>query len=344
MIVRLLACVALVACPLPALAEEWPLPLETRAGEPFLHANSGITLPVRLIDLPRTAAREYAAPQLDVLFTYKDVEAREELSVYIYRVTAGIPAIWFEQAVKPISDRPAFRRMTDVELPAAFVPPGQSTASAMKAAWTVSNSPVRSTALAIVPVGEWLVKFRYSSRVHEAASLVRRLDEMIARVGWPATLPPALAAAAITDCSAPLKLDGASKPAKQDGGSALADALAHTVEGKLERKRIDWCRERGAETTLPIYRPVGTDDSYLAILSDSGRAIWVRPSLGGLVSSNRKPSWSVSLMLAGEAINYRNRDRLPPFAQLDEIMDGVVVSTLTTWGKREIKIDPSQMK
>lgn len=344
MIVRMLAYGAIAACAVPASAQNSPPPLETPAGKPFLHANSGITLPAQLIDLPRTGAREYEKPQLDVLFTYKDQADEEEVSVYIYRVTTGAPAVWFEQAVRPISDRPAFRRITEVDLPVTFALPGQSVPSGMRAAWTVSDSAVRSTALAIVPVGEWLVKFRYSSTTHEAASLVRRLDAMIAGIGWPSIIAVAPAAARVEECTTPLRLNGASKPVRQEGAATLGDALIASLTGKSDRKPVAWCRDRTVASPVPVYRPAGTDDSYLATLSDSGRAVWVRPGMSGLISSDRKPNWAVSIVLAGETINYGARDRLPPPVQLNEILKGKAASRVTTWGKSEIKIDTSQMK
>ena len=343
-IVRMFACAALIACATPAVAQKNPPPLKTPAGKPFLHANSGITLPAQLADLPRTGAREYEKPQLDVLFTYKDKADDEELSVYIYRVTTGAPAVWFEQAVRPISERPAFRRMTEMDLPVSFALPGQSVASGMRAAWTVSDSSIRSTALAIVPVGDWLVKFRYSSVTREAASLVRRLDAMIAGIGWPAAIANAPAATRVEDCATQLKLDGKSSPVQQEGASALGDALVLSLTDKPDRKPVAWCRDRTVESPVPVYRPAGTTDSYLATLSDSGRAVWVRPGASGLVASDRKPSWAVSIVLAGETINYGGRDRLPPPAQLSEILKGNATSRVTTWGKSEIRIDPSQMK
>jgi len=343
-IVRILGWAALIACTMPASAQMNPPPLETPAGKPFLHAHSGITLPAGLHGLERTGAREYVAPQLDVLFTYQDQDNDEELSVYIYRVTSGAPAVWFEQAVRPISDRPAFRRMTEVDLPVTFALPGQSVASGMRAAWTVSESKVKSTALALVPVGDWLVKFRHSSTTHDVATLAKRLDAMIAGLGWPTTVASTPASARVEACTTPLKLDGSSKPAPPEGVSMLADALAARVAAKPDRKPVIWCMDRAIESPVPIYRPAGTDDSYLAVLSDSGRAVWVRPGMSGLVAKDHKPSWAVSIVLAGETINYGARDRLPAPTEMSAILKGPATSRVSTWGKNEIRIDPAQMK
>ena len=49
-------------------------------------------------------------------------------------------------------------------------------------------------------------------------------------------------------------------------------------------------------------------------------------------------------MLAGTTINYDNRDRLPPPAELDAILEGRETSRIKTWGQREIRIPPSQTK
>lgn len=343
MAVRLITALLILGAT-PAFAQRKPVPLAAEAGKPFRHANSGITLPQQLADLQRTAANDYIPPQLDLLFTYADAENREELSVYIYRVTSGVPAIWFEQAVRPISNRPAFRRTTEAELPVAFQLPGQSAVNGMRAAWTVSDSRIRSTALAMVPVGEWLVKFRYSSTRHEVASLMRRLDAMIAEIGWPAGIGAVAATQRIEDCSTSLKLDGPSKPARPDGDGGLGDALSSTLESTFGQKSAQWCRDRTVESALPVYRPVNSDDAYLAALSDSGRAVWVRPSLAGLKSNDRKPGWAVSIVLAGEEIQYQSRDRLPPPAQLKEILDGEPISSMVTWGERKLTIFTSQAK
>lgn len=351
MIVRLLTCAVSIACALPASAQEGRPPLEMRSGEPFRHANSGITLPMQLLDLPRTGGREYVQPQLDVLFTYKDAEGREELSVYVYRVIAAPPAVWFEEAIRPIGERPAFKRITEVELPVAFVPPGQTVTSGLRAAWTVSDSSVRSTALAIVPVGEWLVKFRYSSRVHEATSLVRRLDEMIAGVGWPATIVPAPAAARIVDCATPLKLSGESKPSNDDADHVLFDtSTAAGMEiARIQHKPhgspvVEWCRDGSAGAAGPVYRPLGSDNTYLIPLTDSGQAVWARPAFWE-PSDKPGPRWAVTHVLAGEMIGYDNRDRLPPPAQIDRIIQGAPLTHIATWGKiRSLKSDPQQRK
>jgi hypothetical protein len=348
MIIRLLA-LASLACATPVSAQNGPAPLDLPAEKPFLHANSGIALPASLLDLSRAGASEYAKPQLDVMFTYKDTPLSEELSVYIYRAPMGSPAIWFDRATEVISLRPAFRRLTDIDQSPTFTPPGQQSPSGMKAAWTVSGSAVRSTALAIVPMGKWLVKFRYSSTTREAASLLRRLDEAIAALGWPAAIPPAPAAVLMNDCAAPLALDGRSKPVKEKGAGVAAEAFALTLEAKLKaidkrNEPVEWCRDRTVQSTLPIYRPQGSTNSYLASLSDSGHGVWVRPGFGGLSAPDRKPRWSVSIVLAGEALNDNPRDRLPPPSELKDILKGAPASRVTTWGEDQtISIDSSQI-
>lgn len=350
MSVRLSAAVATLVLSLPAMAQTAPPVLPADATKPFRHANSGLTFPIALIGLPRSEGHEYVKPELDVAFRYVAPDDTEELTVYAYRVTAGSPAVWFDAAIRSIEQRQAFGRKTRIERPVGFAPPGQSVASGFKAAWTLSNGPLRSTALAIVPVGEWLVKLRYSSRAHEAASLMTRLETAILELGWPTTAPGALAAEPIAECSMPLKLGGASKPVKADGAAALIDAMM-AIGGDKDAKPdapkaapVSWCRDSTVAAPVPIYRPNGTSDAYLGSLSDSGQAVWVRPSLAGLIPKN-KPSWAVSIVRAGETLNYPGRDRLPPPTQLGEILKGAAATRVTTWGnERDITIDSNQLK
>lgn len=344
MIVRFFGYIVLIVCAVPAFAQKNPPPLEMTAGKPFLHAHTGITLPPRLAGLERTGGREYAVPQLDVLLTYKDEGHDEELSVYIYRVTTGSPAVWFEEAARSIGDRPAFQRMTGTDLPPGFALPGQRRATGMRAAWTVSDSKVKSTALALGPIGDWLVKFRHSSTTLDVAALTRRLDAMIALIRWPATVVNAPRPERIEACTTALRLDGASKSVPHERMSAIADTLVLGAPAPPDPKPAEWCVDRAVESPLPVYRPTGTDDSYLAALSDSGHAAWVRPAMGGPVASNRKTSWAVSVMLAGTTINYRDRDRLPAPVELDAILKEREVSRAKTWGGYEIWIPGSQTK
>lgn len=352
MSVRLLAIAAAVTLAAPAAAQTKPAALEADAAKPFKHANSGMTLPLALIGLPRGPGNEYAKPELDLSFRHTAPDDSEEITVYVYRASAGAPAIWFDAASRSIEQRQAFGRKTRLDIPFAFTPPGQSVASGFKAAWTLSDAPYRSTALALIPMGEWLVKLRYSSKTREAASLMTRLEAAIPELGWPAAIPAAPAAGLVAECAAALKLDGASKAAKTDGAAALLDAMTASMEGDESAKDnkpaaapVSWCRDSAIAAPVPIYRPIGTSDAYLGSLSDSGHAVWVRPSLAGLVSKGGKPSWAVSIVLAGETINYPGRDRLPPPTQLGEILKGKAASRVTTWGsERNLTIDPSQMK
>ena len=299
MAVRLIAAI-LIAGAAPAFAQTKPAPLTTKADKPFKHDNSGITLPATLLGFPRNEGQEYVKPQLDVAFRYFPADSSEEVSVYIYRVTSGTPSLWFNVSSDSIEQRASFGRKTRFEMPLTFTPPGQSTASGLKAAWTLSDAPYRSTALAIVPVGEWLVKIRYSATALETASLARRLDDVIAAIGWPGKIKAALAPVA-------------------------------------------WCRDRAVKAPASIYRPADSEDSYLLAFTDSGQAVWTRPSLSGLLGKG-KESWAVSIVLPGETINYPGRDRLPEPAELSKIIDGQITSRVTTWGKSTLTLDSGSFK
>lgn len=330
----------------PAAAQTAPAVLKAKAGKPFVHKPSGMTLPAQLSGLPRGPGQEYAAPQLDIAFRYIAADQSEEISVYVYRATAGVPAVWFDAALRSVEARQNFGRFTRVDMPAPFIPPGQAAASGLRAGWTLSNGPYRSTALGIVPVGEWLVKLRFSSASSEAASLLWRLESAIAGLGWPAGAAAGIAALPVNECATPLKLSGDSKAAVEDGAAALLGALGVAAAGEAKKEAVvaQWCRDAAIKSPVPIYRPVGSDDRYLGSLSDSGHALWVSPSMTALLPG-KAPSWGVSIVHAGETINFANRDRLPPPAQLNDIVRGTVTSRVTTWGKkRGITLDPAQFK
>ncbi|MFN4096439.1 MAG: hypothetical protein ACK4GG_06705 [Sphingomonas sp.] len=340
-----------------AVAQDKPAAIKARTGAPYKHGHSGLSFPAALIDLPRTGGSEFVKPQLDLMFTYQAPDQSEEVSIYLYRVKSGSASLWFDVARHTVEQRRAYGRKTPFGTPTAFTPPGQSNPSAMRIGWTLSEGPFRSTTLTMIPMGEWLVKIRHTATQIEVVSLLRRTEAVVAALGWPGKVEAAPDAAAVADCTDRLALDGDSKPAKVEsaGAGALLDAIMAQMAGGAAKKDkkadaeqgppVIWCADRAANSPTPLYRPNGARDSYLMAASDAGLAIWVRPSASGmLLDQNGPKNWAISVVRAGDTINYPPRDRLPPPTQIRAILDGGSASRVSTWGKSTITIDPAAMK
>jgi len=338
---------ALVALATPAFAQApGPQPIAAPADAPFAHGASGITLPVTLAGFARTKLVENEAPQLDIAAEYAR-GTDEVVTVFIYRTTSGSVPVWFDRATWAIENRGVFGTPVRADRPLTFTPPGQARESAMRAAWALSGSRLRSTALAIVPVGEWLVKLRLSSVSLDTAAIDARMNAAMAGLGWPAAIAPAPVAAPVAPCTTSLKLHGKAKPAKQESAASLLGALMAgiTPTPAPDASPVVWCRD---STTLPmggVYRPGGAQDAYLIALSDAGRGVSVGPSVAPQVFGTGKASWSVDLALPGQTLSYAAQDRLPPPDQVMKMLSGRMASRTTTWGtKRSITLPASSLR
>lgn len=351
MIVRLTLSMMLLTSP--ALARQEPAPIAAREGSAYKHKHSGFSFPPTLIGLKRVQGREVVAPQLDLFFHYRAADDSEEISVYVYRMTSGSVALWFDVSRTVVEMRKETGRKTAWGTPTTFTPPGQASASALQLGWTITGSDWRSTSLTLIPMGDWLVKIRHSSVAHEVATLQRRTSEAIAALGWPKRIAAGPAAAAIADCTESLALSGDAKPVAANGANALVEALLAQMAGTADSRKkardlvsappSQWCADR-TTNSASLYRPLGTRDRYLLPLSDSGIAFWTQPSAASAMMPDKgDPTWSVSLLTAGRTYNFAGRDRLPLPSQADAILKERPATSAATWGDRQISIDTGAM-
>lgn len=328
----------------PALAQApKPQPIAVAADAPFRHDNSGLTLPATLAGLPRTRILENEAPQLDILAAWARGDDAE-LSVYVYRSTAGSVPVWFDRAVWAIETRGLYGTPVPAQPPVAFRPPGATADTGLLAAWTAGSGSYTGTGVALVPFGEWLVKLRYSSKSEDGAAVAALLRAAVAGIGWPATLPPAPPAQPIAACAAPLAFKGKARSAPADMTNALIGALSGVVASSASATPpASWCRDAATLPMAGVYRPDGAVDRYLIALSDAGRGVSVGPGLGGLFDPKAKPRWAVNLVLPGQTVNFPQQDRLPTPARALELLREQPVSSASTWGaKRQVTLPSSQ--
>ncbi len=319
--------------------------LAVEAGKPWTHAHSGITVPATLGGNARTAARSYAPHELDLSLSFEPDEARDFLSFYIYRNTNGGVPIWMAQAQWSVENRGIFQGAKLVVAPEAFTPPGQTAASGLKAAYAITGDHgYKSTAIALLPFGDWYVKLRATSRDKSPAELAQAMDGWLSEIGWPKDAGSAPAALPVVPCSEALAFKGTSKDA---GGDMMQDALAGALVSaaagnrKTPAAQVQWCRDSRLDGNKAAYRPDAAKDAYLLAVGDNGNGVWVAPSIGALMAGNNKERFGVTLQMAAEDIIFASQDRLPAPARAMEIVNaGRVASTVTTWGdKRNIQLN-----
>ncbi|MCG7347308.1 hypothetical protein [Sphingomonas sp. ACRSK] len=335
----------------PAAAQQ-ATDLKVSAGKPYKHKLSGLRLPATLAGAPRIKAIAIGEDLLDVSASYESSDGAELLSLYVYRQASGALPVWFDRARWAIENRPDVygKPVAAVGSP-SFVPPGQQTESGLIAAYTLNKGPYRSTGVAILPFGEWLVKLRYSSKTLESASLATAMREALAALEWPREVAPAPATSPVAECPTPLALSGEAKPASTNGAAALMAAfmgLAVHADTKKQdaptpQPAVSWCRDATILKAGGVYRPNAATDRYLIALSDAGRGIFVQPDAASALLAESKPAeprWSVALIDLGTITNFQAQDRLPPPEQVVEhIIRGPINSRVNTWGKdRSINI------
>ncbi|MBA3940338.1 MAG: hypothetical protein C0520_03910 [Sphingopyxis sp.] len=321
--------------------------LAVEAGQPWTHAHSGITVPATLGGNVLTAARTYAPHELDLGMSFEPDDARDFLSFYIFRNTNGGVPVWMAQAQWSVENRGIFQGAGLTIAPEAFTPPGQNGASGLKTVYaTTADHGYTSTGIALLPVGDWYVKLRATSRDRSPAELARAMDGWLAEIGWPKDASEAPAALPVIACANTLSFKGTSKDASGDGiQDALAAAVASAAagEGKRQPAQVRWCRDSGLDGNKAVYRADGASNAYLLAAGDNGIGVWIGPSAGGLLAGakGKGERFGVTLHMAAQDLHFASQDRLPSPQRVMEIVDtGRVNATVATWGdKRQIQIN-----
>ncbi|MFN3518295.1 MAG: hypothetical protein ACK4YT_02495 [Sphingomonas sp.] len=215
--------------------------------------------------------------------------------------------------------------------PIGFAVGGAPVASSLRQVFTKAEGPYRSTALAVMPLGEWIVAGRMSAKSLSADALDAGLMQLIGAIRWPATAPaaadaappaPALTAVPVTACAAPLTFRKAKllKSNTTDvlmqliGTHAVREASASKERAPVQPSR--WCREGEVRAEYGAYRSdrKGTQ-GYALVLGDAGRVVWVQPSLMGQIE--KTGHYSVSLAdVDGRTLAFPSFNAMPAPGQV----------------------------
>jgi hypothetical protein len=299
----------------------------------------------------------YAADDLDVGLSYTVGDAVESLTFYIFRKTNGAVPVWFAQAQWGIENRDTFGHPAIAAAAHAFVPPGQSTPSGLKAIYEPKGGPYRSTGVAMLQVGDWYVKIRASSQTRSPADLSQWMDAALAEVDWPRKMAPAPEAVPVIDCPTPLAFPVAAKDAPKNGGADLMSGLLNmaTAQGKAKTTpesaaalaAVRWCRDPDIGGNAAVYRQNADKENYLLAVGDNGNGIWVGPDPGAeliAMTEKDKPAelrFAITAVTATQNISFVAQDRLPsPQRVIEVVHANRRVTTVPTWGKsRSISVN-----
>ena len=334
------ALLALAAAP-PARAQPaQPRVLAVPANAAWQHAATQIILPSQIAGLRRGDIHDSTAGELDVVAGYDSEAEGVAATVYLFKTQTPDVALWFDRALTAILLRSGWGlEGAAPPNPAGFARPGAPLASGLRASLDVGTPEVRSTALAIAPLGDFLVKIRLSSARLDRAGIDALMTRFIEGLRWPAAAGSERAAVPVAPCPEPLRFRRA-RVVRTEASDVLMTLLSSAVVAQREGPPPVHCREPGSTAQHGVYRVEGSRDSYLVALGDAGVTLSVGQALdlgalsGGGGGARR---YSMALLDRGTTSALPSFNRLPPPEQAMSVAfgnHGPVIS-VTTGDSRE---------
>lgn len=271
------------------------------ADKGWKHAATGVILMPQLAGMSRTALTDATQSEHDVTVQLDTPDKSVFATIYIFHPAIADVGMWFDRSRTTLESRDTFRSAAPTTAnPVSFAAPGAGPASSLRQLYSIAGGPYRSTALAVVPAGEWIVTIRMSAATLTADQLDARLQQVIGAIRWPvATGPAAPVATPIAACAQSLAFTKA-KLVKPDGADILVSLLGGAVAARQKADgantpvvRERWCREGEASNDYGVYRSAGGTNGYVMALYDAGRVVSVFPSIMGQIDNSG--TYSVTL-------------------------------------------------
>ncbi len=282
-------------------------PVEARdlgvpADKGWKHAETGLILMSQLAGLSRTTLTDATETEHDVAAQYDVADKSVFATIYLFHPAIPDVALWFDRSQTALETRDIFRHSAPASAdPIAFAATNGGTATSLRQVYATPGGAYRSTALSVIPVGEWIVSIRMSAKTLTSDQLDASMQQVIKDVRWPpSTTIATIAAAPVKTCATPMTFTKA-KQAKPNGGDLLMSLMAGTMaaKAKTEEKPIapvpqpSWCRDGTASTEYGVYRSSASTGGYIMALYDAGRVVSVYPSLMGQI--DKSGTYAVSL-------------------------------------------------
>ncbi|MBM6578475.1 hypothetical protein KCP91_18990 [Microvirga sp. SRT01] len=315
----------------------------------WMHAETGIVLRPQLAGLMRTALQDATQSERDVTAQFGAPDKSVVATIYVFRPAIADVGMWFDRSRTALEGRSTFKNTSPATAdPVAFAAGGSSSLLSLRQVYASPDGPFRSTALAVVPVGQWIVGIRMSAATLSAGELDGRLLQVISAIKWPNTSDiPSLAATPINACATPIAFHKA-KQIKPSGSEMLMSLIGGSMVAKQQAEQKDspapistWCRNGTATTEYGIYQSDGRLKGYVLALYDAGRVVSVYPSIMGQIDDTG--TYSVTLEdVDGTVSTFPSFSALPDPKQVWELINKVSPSGFAK-GKT-ITLDPKSLR
>lgn len=324
-----------------------PRDLAVPPDKAWQHAATGVVLTPTLRGLPRTALRDSGDDELDVSAQFNDPALDTSLTVYVFRPALPSTAVWFDRAATQIALRDVYGTALATTMPTPFARPGATVAAGLRQVFAPTKGHYRSTAVALAPLGAWLVAVRISSATLSPTAMAGELDATLAAIRWPAatSTPDGPAAVPIAACPTELPVSKA-KLLKQSVQNGMLDGLLATVAASKATRPIEagagaaLCRDGNPTLSYAMYRAPDAADGYTLAIGDAGQVVRVvpPPTLGPAATA---PRYSVMFQdLDGRVDSYAAFDRLPlPEQVLRLVQDGTPTTRTTRKADGNIEVN-----
>ena len=272
------------------------------ADKGWKHAETGLILMPQLADLSRTTLTDATETEHDVAAQYDVADKSVFATIYLFHPAIPDVALWFDRSQTALETRDIFRHAAPASAdPIAFAAATSGSPTSLRQVYASPGGAYRSTALSVIPVGEWIVSIRMSAKTLTADQLDASMQQVIKAVRWPPSITIAtIAAAPVKTCATPMTFTKA-KQAKPNGGDLLMSLMASTMaaKAKTEEKptapvpQPSWCRDGSTSTEYGVYRSSASSGGYIMALYDAGRVVSVYPSVMGQI--DKSGTYAVSL-------------------------------------------------
>ncbi|WP_315762350.1 hypothetical protein [Sphingomonas sp. Y38-1Y] len=306
---------ALAMAATPAAARDLTVP----ADKGWQHAQTGMVVMPQVAGFQRTKLSDSTETEHDVTAQFGEDADGTFATFYLFHPAVPDVALWFDRAQVALDGGKTGRGASPATAdPVAFAV-GGGTPNALRQVYSIPGGALRSTAVALIPVGDWIVKLRMSSRTLTADRMDAKLMALVSGLRWPKTTEATgTPIALVRPCTAPLAY-GKAKVVKPDGAAMLLSLMLPGIaakEGKVEKgPPATWCREGEPLGDYGVYRANADANRYTIAMADAGRAIHVSPP--AIAIGNGKPAISVTTEdVDGTIATYPSFSALPQPAQV----------------------------
>jgi hypothetical protein len=301
----------------------------------WMHADTKLIVRPSVAGLNRIAITDATTTEHDVAVKLENADQSVFATLFLFHPSIPSVALWFDRSRTAIEERRNFDKGAPASAdPIAFAPLGTGPAVGLRESWSLLSSPYRSTSLAVMPMGEWMLVVRLTAKSLTADALDAKMNEIIA------TLKPAIAttpaypgpAAVIRPCAT--QTDFAHLPKAKVEKPSQGDVMSNLLMGAVmanykpdpktqaEKPAAPLCRDGESRTEYGVYRREGSDgNGYTMALYDAGRTVGVYPGIMSQIQQRKTMSYSVVLRQVDDsADSFPSFDRLPRPEQVFDLI------------------------